>query len=162
VKVLFRGKVEFPAFGPSQIAFARVTQPKHQTFPSINIWAVKPNGTGLRRITRFKPIVRQAGGFVLNGLLPVAWSRNRILAAAMTQQGILPFDSWAVDPVKRRYRKISQRLAPQGLSRDGRFVLGETGTNTTATAHPNVVRVPWTGGKAVVLLRNAKSASWTR
>ena len=162
VKVLFRGKVEAPVYGPNQIAFSRVTQPKNQSFPSENVWAVKPNGTGLRRLTRFKPIVRQAGGFILYGLLPVAWSRNRILAEAVTQQGVLPFDSWAVDPVKRRYRKISQHLAPQGLSRDGRFVLGETGTNNSFTAHPNVVRVPWTGGRAVILLRNARAASWTQ
>jgi len=52
-------------------------------------------------------------------------------------------------------------VSPSALSRDGRYVIGQTGdAETTGLAGSDVVRVPWAGGRRRVLLRQAVEASF--
>jgi hypothetical protein len=139
-----------PVWGPRAIAFSTV-KPGGPYGLKLNVAVVKPNGTGFRRLTRFRP------RFLQSGLSPVAWSANgrRLLAALGGQD---TWQAYAVNPKRGGARAIRAFVTPAALSRDGRFVIG--GDNTEASFDPgrsNVVRVPWTGGKARVLLRRAGS-----
>ncbi len=142
-----------PVWGPRAIAFSTV-KPGGPYGVRLNVAVVKPDGTGFRRLTRFRP------RFLQSGLSPVAWSANgrRLLAALGGQD---TWEAYAVNPKRGGARPIRAFVTPAALSRDGRFVIG--GDNTEASYDPsrsNVVRVPWTGGKARVLLRHAGSPSF--
>jgi DNA-binding beta-propeller fold protein YncE len=139
-----------PVWGPRAIAFSTV-KPGGPYGVKLNVAVVKPDGTGFRRLTHFRP------RFLQSGLSPVAWSANgrRLLAALGGQD---TWQAYAVNPKRGGARPIRAFVTPSALSRDGRFVIG--GDNTEDTFDPgrsNVVRVPWTGGKARVLLRRAGS-----
>ena len=139
-----------PVWGPRAIAFSTV-KPGGPYGIRLNVAVVKPNGTGFRRLTHFRP------RFLQSGLSPIAWSANgrRLLAALGGQD---TWQAYAVNPKRGGARRIRAFVTPAALSRNGRFVIG--GDNTEDTFDParsNVVRVPWTGGKARVLLRRAGS-----
>jgi hypothetical protein len=139
-----------PVWGPRAIAFSTVKRGGPYGL-RLNVAVVKPNGTGFRRLTHFHP------RFLQSGLSPVAWSANgrRLLAGLGGQD---TWQAYAVNPRRGGARAIRAFVTPAALSRDGRFVIG--GDNTEDSFDPgrsNVVRVPWTGGKARVLLRRAGS-----
>jgi hypothetical protein len=145
-----RGRATAPVWGPRTIAFSTV-KPGGPYGLRLNVAVVKPNGTGFRLLTHFRP------RFLQSGLSPVAWSANgrRLLAALGGQD---TWQAYAVNPKRGGARRIRAFVTPAALSRDGRFVIG--GDNTEDTFDPgrsNVVRVPWTGGKARVLIRRAGS-----
>ena len=50
---------------------------------------------------------------------------------------------------------------PSGISRDGSTVLMQSGGLDPTDPH-DVVTVPWDGGAPTVLVRNARSPSWSR
>jgi hypothetical protein len=135
------------------IAFS-MARTRGSQYPAFDVAVLKPDGTGFRRLTRFHP------NFFQTGLSPVAWSANgrRLLAALGGQD---TFVAYAVDPRRGGARRINAFVTPSALSRDGRFVIG--GDNTEASYDPassNVVRVPWNGGKARVLLRRSGNPSF--
>lgn len=144
-----------PVWGPKAIAFSTVTpRGRHYTF---NVAVVKPNGGGFRRLTHFRPTTELYGPF------PVAWSADgkRLLG------GIAGLDAWtfresyAIDPIRGGSRLIAHSVAPSAFSRDGRYVIGQTGDAETSGLYgSNIVRVPWGGGKKHVLLRHAVGASF--
>jgi Tol biopolymer transport system component len=148
-----RRRAAAPVWGPRAIAFSTV-KPGGPYGLTTNVAVVKPDGTGFRRLTRFRP------KFLRSGLSPVAWSANgRRLLAALGGQDTR--QAYAINPKRGGARRIRAFVTPSALSRDGRFVIG--GDNTEAFDDPgrsNVVRVPWTGGKARVLLPRAGSPSF--
>ena len=142
-----------PVWGLHAIAFSTV-KAGGPAGSILNVAVVKPDGTRFRRLTHFHP------DFFRTGLSPVDWSANgkRLLAALGGQD---TFEAYAVNPRRGGARRIRAAVTPRALSRNGRFVIG--GDNTEASydaAHSNVVRVPWGGGKARVLLRHAGSPSF--
>jgi Tol biopolymer transport system component len=141
-----------PAWGPRAIAFS-IVKPGGPTGRTLDVAVVKPNGTGYRRLTRFRP------RFVQSGLSPVAWSANgrRLLAALGGQD---TFMAYAVNPRRGGARRIEAFVTPSALSRDGRFVIGGDNIEGSDPVRSNVVRVPWNGGKARVLLRRSGSPSF--
>jgi len=136
-------------WGPNEIAFSRLSG---NSYRFANIAAIRPDGTGLRRLTHVAP--RKTSGFS-----PVAWSDDgRRLLASYYREGI-PV-TYAVDAVHGGARVIARRVAPAALSHDGRAVIGETGNPFCCSNDPiNVVRVPWAGGKPHILIRKAFGAS---
>ena len=138
-----------PVWGPRAIAFSTV-KPGGPYGIRLNVAVVKPNGTGFRRLTRFRP------RFLQSGLSPVAWSANgrRLLAALGGQD---TWQAYAVNPKRGGARAIRAFVTPAALSRDGRFVIGGDNTESPEAGRSNVVRVPWAGGKARVLLHRAAS-----
>jgi hypothetical protein len=148
-----RRRAAAPVWGPRAIAFS-IVKVRGRQYPALDVAVVRPDGTGFRRLTRYRPI------FFQTGLSPVAWSANgrRLLAALGGQD---TFVAYAVDPRRGGARRIGAFVTPAALSRDGRFVIG--GDNTESPDEPrrsDVVRVPWRGGKARVLLRRAASPSF--
>jgi len=136
-------------WGPNEIAFSTLSS---NSYRFANISAIRPDGTGLRRLTHVAP--RKTSGFS-----PVAWSDDgRRLLAGYYREGI-PI-TYAIDAVHGGARVLARRVAPAALSHDGRVVIGETGNPFCCTNDPiNVVRLPWTGGKPHILIKKAFGAS---
>jgi hypothetical protein len=149
------GGAASPTWGPTEIAFATL-KPRGRNF-TLDTAVVKPDGSGYRTLTRFRPTME------LYGPHPVAWSGDgRRLLAGMVGLDAWTFrESYAVDPACGGVRLIAHSVAPSVLSRDGRYVIGQTGDAETSGLYgSNVVRVPWGGGKRHVLLRHAVAASF--
>ena len=155
VRTIRGGGVASPAWGPTEIAFATL-KPRGLNF-TLDTAAVKPDGSGFRRLTRFRPTAD------LFGPHPVAWSADgkKLLAGIVGRDAWTARESYAIDPIRGGVRLIAHGVSPSALSRDGRFVIGHTGdAATTGLAGSNVVRVPWAGGKKRVLLRQAVEPSF--
>ena len=154
VRTIRNGGVASPTWGPTMIAFATL-KPRGRNF-TLDTAVVKPDGGGFRRLTRFRPTKE------LFGPHPVAWSADgkRLLA------GMIGLDAWtfnlsyAVDPIRGGVRPIASGVSPTALSRDGRYMVGQTWAEGTRRATSTIVRVPWTGGTPRVLLRQAVEASF--
>ena len=153
VRTVRDGGVASPAWGPTEIAFATL-KPRGRNF-TFDAAVIKPDGSGFRRLTRFRPTME------LFGPHPVAWSADgtRLLA------GMFGLDAWtfnlayAIDAIRGGSRRVATGVSPTALSRDGRYMVGQTWAEGARRATSNIVRVPWTGGKAQVLLRQAVFAS---
>jgi hypothetical protein len=156
VKTIRTGQLSSPVWGPSTIAFS-VAKAGRNTVPAVNVAVVRPDGGGFRQLTNVRPNLLQGG------LVPVAWSADgkRLLGGQGGQDTWL---AYAIDPIRGGSRKISTRMTPAAISRDGNFVIGDTtGGEDFGPKGSNVVRAPWEPGAAGarVLLRNAKDPSYS-
>jgi hypothetical protein len=145
-----------PAWGPTAIAFAIVK--RHGRGFTFNTALIQPDGRGLRQLTHYR------SNQELFGPYPVAWSADgkRLLAGMAGLDAWTFRESYAVDPIRGGSRLIAHRVAPSGFSRDGRFVIGQTGdAETSGLSRSNVVRVPWGGGARKILIRHAVAASFS-
>jgi WD40-like Beta Propeller Repeat len=149
-----------PVWGPAAIAFARYynVRRKGQDEPKVNVWSMKPDGTGARQLTRVK------APFLLSGPTPLEWSASgaQLLAEFGGQdtvygQGVNP-RTGAVH-VFSRNRKLATELVATGISRDGSTVLAATGGFFPGGRH-DIVTVPYAGGSPKVLVRGAFLPSW--
>ncbi len=154
VRTIRTGAVSAPVWGPTEIAFATAKR-RGRNF-TYDTAVVKPDGNGFRWLTRFRP-TRD-----LFGPRPVAWSADgkRLLAGMNGLDAWTYNESYAVDAVRGGVRLIAHGVSPTALSRDGRFMIGQTWAEGTHRATSNVVRVPWAGGTKRVLLRQAVEASF--
>lgn len=155
VKTIRSGGVVSPAWGPTEIAFATL-KPRGRYF-TLDVAAVRPDGSGFRVLTHFRPTAD------LHGPVPVAWSADgkRLLAGILGRDAWTARESYAVDPIRGGLRLIAHMVSPSVLTLDGRYVIGQTGdAESTGLAGSNVVRVPWAGGKQRILLRQAVDPSF--
>jgi hypothetical protein len=149
------GGAASPAWGPAAIAFD-VLKPLGRNYTH-NVAIIQPDGTGYRQVTNFRPSSE------LFGPTPAAWSADgkRLLAGMEGLDAWVARESYAVDPARGTVRLIAHSVSPAALSRDGRYVIGQTGdAETTGLAGSNVVRVPWGGGAKKILLRQAVEPSF--
>lgn len=149
-----------PVWGPTAIAFARYfnVRRKGQDEPKVNVWTMKPDGTGARRLTRVR------APFLMAGPTPLAWSASgaQLLAEFGGQdtvygQGVNP-RTGAVHTFNRN-RKLATQLVATGISRDGSAVLATTGGFDPGGRH-DIVSVPYAGGPPKVLVRGGFLPSW--
>lgn len=144
-----------PVWGPRWIVFSRSRPSSHRNdAPKLDLYLVRPSGSGLHRLTHTNP------GYLLAGLVATAWSADggRLLAEFTGQD-----TSYAetVDPVTGRVRRLgtpAQGLIGAGLSRDGTTVLATTGGPDPGDS--DVVAVPYTGGRLRTLARHARMPDW--
>jgi Tol biopolymer transport system component len=149
-----------PVWGPSAIAFARYfsVRRKGQDEPKVNVWSIKPDGTGARQLTHVR------APFLLSGPTPLAWSASgaQLLAEFGGQdtvygQGVDP-RTGAVHTFNRN-RKLATQLVATSISRDGTTVLATTGGFDPSGRH-DIVTVPYAGGPPKVIVRDAFLPSW--
>ncbi len=151
-----------PLWGPGErIVFVKqLDASKRKYGPKNELFLMSPKGTGVKRLTHTKvdPLVQ--------GLYPTEWS-------ASGKQLLTEFEgqdtSYAVtvDPKTGAQRALDK--ADQGergfvgtaLSRDGTTVLGYTGGFEPGPGH-DVATMPYGGGKAKVLVKDAYSPAWSR
>ena len=136
-----------PLWGPESIAFSRLHAARG------DVWLVDADGRGLRRLTHTRA-----------GIYPAGWSADgtRLLAAnPATHNGRL----WAVDVPSGRARDLTGwvgDLFPQGLSRDGTTILAAIGCGGRISPDGVVETLPFSGGKARVIVDGPCRASWNR
>jgi dipeptidyl aminopeptidase/acylaminoacyl peptidase len=151
-----RSAVTRPVWGPNEIAFSTVVSRPH--YDVLNVGLIHPDGTGFRQITHLH------ARLIIFGIFPVAWSADgkRLLGGVVGQDAWTGRESYAIDPIRGRSRLIAHSVMPSALSRDGRYVIGQTGDpECCGYRYSNIVRVPWAGGKKQVLVRHAMVASYS-
>jgi hypothetical protein len=148
-----------PLWGPGgQIVFAKQLGAKSRKYgPKNELYLMNERGKKVKRLTHTKvdPL--------LQGLFPTAWSGDgkRILAEFEGQD-----TSYAVgvDAKTGAQHAIGKKgevgLVGNALSSDGKWVLGYEGGFDPGNKH-SVVRVPWSGGKVKVLVKNASEPDWS-
>jgi hypothetical protein len=150
---------EAPLWGPTgKIAFVKQIGGKTRKYgPKTEIYLMNPNGKGVKRLTHTNvdPL--------LTGLFPTAWSADgkRILAQFGGQD-----TSYAVGVnAQTGAQKPIVEATEEGfvgvtLSPDGKTVYGYEGGFDPGNPH-RVVAVPWSGGKAKVLVPNASEPTFS-
>ncbi|MCW2966644.1 MAG: tolB protein [Solirubrobacteraceae bacterium] len=146
-----------PVWGPDRIAFDRARPPaKRGDYDKLEIYSVKPDGTGVLRMTHTAP------HFLLAGLSPLAWSADGSRLAA-EYGGQDTSEAWRVNPKTGSAADATGKfdgVVGWGLSRDGRFLLTTTGYFDSPDG--DVVAIAWDGGAQTVLARKATQPSWSR
>ena len=144
-----------PPGGRTEIAFAML-KPRGGRNYTFDIAVVQPDGSGFRRLTRFRPDAD------LFGPNPVAWSADgkRLLAGIDGRDAWTARESFAIDAVRGGVRlDRAPRLA--GRAQPGRPLRDRPdGRRRPPVSGSNVVRVPWAGGRKRVLLRQAVNPSF--
>jgi len=146
-----------PLWGPKKIVFAKLMGAKTRRFgPKNELFLIGPGGGRAKRLTHTKvdPL--------LQGLFPTAWSAsgNQLLTEFEGQDTSYAV---AVNPKTGAQHSVG-RAGEQGLvgtdiSADGTAFLGYTGGFDPSLRH-DVVSVPFKGGKATVLAKNAYLPDW--
>lgn len=157
VNITKDGKSVSPVWGPSQIAFSHLAKPaKKEDYPKANLQAINGDGTGRKVLTKVKI------PFLLAGLYATAWSADgtRLLAEFGGQDYS---EAWTVNLTTGKARDLTGKedgVLGFGISRDGSKVLAATGGYDPGDTH-NLVTIPFTGGKAKVVVKNGSYATWT-
>jgi hypothetical protein len=142
-----------PVWGPRAIAFG-VTHKRHgQTI--WNVARIRPDGTRFKQLTHVHPTQRYFG------LTPAAFSANgrRLATNTMGADGYW-FTTYVVDAVHGGARLLFHGLTNTTISRNGRWIIGQTGDpECCGFQYSDIARVPWRGGKKHVLVRHAMSVS---
>jgi WD40 repeat protein len=142
-----------PVWGPKAIAFSTTHQRHGQTI--WNVATIRPDGTHFRQLTHVHPT-----NFYF-GLTPAAWSANgrRLATATMAADGYW-FNTYVVDAARGGARLLFRGLTNTTISRNGRWIIGQTGDpECCGFQYSDVARVPWRGGKKRLLVRHAMSVS---
>jgi len=149
-----------PLWGPNEtIAFVKhLGEKKRKYGPKNDLFLMKPDGKGVRRLTHTKvdPLVQ--------GLTPTAWSAGggQLLAEFGGQDTTYAV---TVDPKTGAERTLTKErevgFVGTDLSRDGKLVLGSLGGFEPGPGH-RVVSIPYGGGKPRVLAKNASEPDWNR
>lgn len=151
------GNATAPVWGPERIAFTRARRPQRRgDHEKLDLFTIRPDGTGRRRLTRTDP------PFLVAGLSPLAWSDDglRLLAAWSGQD---TDEAYRVDPASGKATDLTGEgagVVGWDLSGDGTTVLGTTGGFDNPTG--DVVAVGWDTGASAVLARRATQPSWSR
>jgi Tol biopolymer transport system component len=121
--------------------------------PAYDIFFIRPDGTGARRVTTTH-VPRLAVG-----LVPLAASADgsRLVTEFAEQDET---ESYAVDVATGAARKLGSFLLPAGISRDGSTIVAAT-NGPDPGAHHDIVAVPVDGGPIRLILRGGGDPDWT-
>jgi dipeptidyl aminopeptidase/acylaminoacyl peptidase len=151
-----------PVWGAAKIAFARTVEfhGRREDAPKSYVWLMNPDGSRARQLTH------QRAPFLLSGPIPLAWSASGAqLLAQFTGEDTAYGEG--VNPLTGAVHRLSAKgslayqLFATGISRDGTTVLASTGGFEPGPGH-DIVSVPFAGGPATVLVRDASAPSWNR
>jgi hypothetical protein len=149
-----------PLWGPNgRIVFVKQLDARHRRYgPKNELYLMNEAGRQVRRLTHTKvdPL--------LQGLYPTQWSANgkRLLAEFEGQDTTYAV---TVNPRTGAQRPLveatEQGFLGWALSADGKLVLGSTAGFEPGPGN-DVATIPYGGGKAKVLAKNAFEPSWSR
>lgn len=146
-----------PVWGRRGIAFSRMARRSHSNWPHYELWLMRADGGGDRRID-----FGQQTELPNFGLISVAWSAdgNRLLTRMEEHENSEPY---AVDLTRKRVWRIARGsfIDILDISSDGRSVL-VVRNGFDWTPPPQVEIVPFAGGKPRIIAKNAWSPSWNR
>jgi hypothetical protein len=146
-----------PVWGPTKIAFDR-ERLRRGDAPVYQLWLMDPEGHARKQLTHTKVPT------LLDGLVPVQFSTDgkRLLAGYVGQD---TNETWTVQVTNGRTRQLTVRgvsVTAGGMSRDGSTVLVDYNGFLNPPSAGTVETVPFTGGRATVLVRRAGFPSWNR
>lgn len=146
-----------PVWGAASIAYDHVTGRRNDA-PVFQIWLMRGDGTHKRQYTHLRVPT------LLDGLVPLSFSADgtRLLAR---YEGQDTEQTWTIDLVTNRLRELKiggQDIGPGGLSHDGGTVLADRGAFLNPPASGSVETIPFSGGRAHVLVAHAAAPSWNR
>ncbi len=143
-----------PVWGKLGIVFDTFRLRGHDDFPVYQLELM--NGPHMTQITHTKPSPLQSG------LVPFALSADgRHLLASFTGEDTDFAETVDVVTHATYQLKIGEKyLTAGGISSDGRRVLVDAGGFENTPSHGTVESLPFTGGKATVLVRHAGSPTW--
>lgn len=150
------GESAYPAWGPKEIAYAHVVP--YRGWGAHELWLVRPDGEGRRRLVR-TPRTLLGSGIV--GLVPGEWSdEGDVLLAGLTNEfGAVPYVVDRRTGAVRAVGRFGYHASPDGLSGDGRRVLvRDRGVEVDETTRLEVVPVGRGSGR--VLVRRAGEGTW--
>ena len=151
------GNATSPVWGPERIAFSRSTRPARRgDYEKLDLFTIRSDGTGRRRLTRTEP------PFLVAGLAPLAWSDDGLRLLA-TYGGQDTNEAYEVDPrtgAATDATDSTDGVVGWDLSGDGTTVLATTGGFDSPTG--DVVAVAWDTAASTVLARRATQPSWSR
>jgi len=148
-----RRHADSPVWGPKAIAFSTTHERHGQTI--WNVATIRPDGTHFRQLTHIHPTN------LYFGLAPAAWSANgRRLATDTRASDGYWFTTYVVDAVHGGARLLFRGLTNTTISRNGRWIIGQTGDpECCGFQYSDIARVPWHGGKKHALIRHAMTVS---
>jgi Tol biopolymer transport system component len=151
-----------PVWGPNgKIVFVKMLGAEQRKYgPKNELFLMNENGTAQKRLTHTNV------GPLLSGLTPTEWSANgqRLLAEVGGQDTSYAV---AVNPKTGAQKPLDkmgdgeQGFVGTALSSDGTTVLGYTGGFEPGPNHA-VSTIPFSGGKAKTLVKNAYEPDWSR
>jgi dipeptidyl aminopeptidase/acylaminoacyl peptidase len=162
VRITHDGRSLDPLWGPNgQIVFVKQLGAKNRKYgPKNELFLMNQFGAQVKRLTHTKvdPL--------LQGLYPTAWSDsgNQLLAEFEGQDTSYAV---AVNPKTGAQKPLEkngngeQGFVGTAISKDGTTVLGFTGGFEPGPNH-DVATIPYGGGKAKVLVKNASEPDWSR
>jgi len=148
------GRSLYPVWGPTRIAFSH-ERLRRADAPVLQLRTMRSDGSGVRELTHVRVPT------LLSGLTATAWSADgtRLLAEYGGQD---TSEAWTVDVASGRARDLTRRfdgVIGADLSADGRTVLVQRGYFDDPK-HQSVATIPFTGGRATVLVRHGSAPSW--
>jgi Tol biopolymer transport system component len=148
------GRSLYPLWGTSRIAYTH-ERLRRADAPVYQLRVMRPDGSGVRQLTHLR-VPR-----LLSGLTATAWSADgsRLLAEYGGQD---TSEAWTVDVASGRARDLTGRfdgVIGANLSPDGSTVLVQRGYFDDPR-HQSVATIPFTGGRATVLVRHGSEPSW--
>jgi hypothetical protein len=150
----------YPLWGPTgKIVFVKMLGANKRKYgPKNELYLMNEEGKQVKRLTHTNvdPL--------LQGLFPTDWSADgkRILAEFEGQDTSYAVGVNALTGAQRPIvKKAEQGFVGTALSSDGKTVLGYEGGFDPGNKHV-VVTVPFSGGKAKVLVKNGYESDWSR
>ncbi len=153
------GISQAPLWGPSKIAFVKQLGGKQRKYgPKNELFLMSANGTQQKRLTHTNV------GPLLSGLTPTEWSANgqRLLAefgGQDTSYAVTVNPSTGAQKPLDKMGDGEQGFVGTALSSDGTTVLGFSGGFEPGPNH-KVATIPYGGGKAKTLVKNAFEPDW--
>jgi hypothetical protein len=141
-----------PLWTKKGIVFDEQT-PRKNDEPAYDLFFIRPDGTGARRVTRTH-VPRLAAGLVPRS----ASADGSRLVANFAEQD--EEETYAVDVATGAARKLGSLLVPAGISRDGSAIVAAT-NGPDPGAHHDIVAVPFAGGPQRLILRGGGDPDWT-
>jgi dipeptidyl aminopeptidase/acylaminoacyl peptidase len=153
-------KSAYPLWGPTErIVFAKQLGAQQRQYgPKNELYTMSPKGTQVKRLTHttVSPLAQ--------GLVPTAFSEsgNQLLAEFGGQDIAYAVAVNAQTGAEKQLTgNVEEGFVGAAISPDGKTVLGTTGlTFGGGRPQPNVATVPFKGGAAKVLVKNAFDPSW--
>jgi Tol biopolymer transport system component len=141
------GRSSYPVWGRQRIAFARVRSSGDVHHPLLELWTMRPSGTGLQRVTGTS-----------HG--PIEWSAdgNRLLTSTSGASGsvlsVVDVRTGTIRPLTR-----GQFVIPLAFSNDGREILAWA-LNPRTKPEGDLVRVDWNGRRTTLVKNAGQFADW--
>jgi hypothetical protein len=152
---------QFPVWGHSGIVFSRLT-PAAKGSPTLQLWFIKPNGSGLAELTNMTVPAKSTG------LTPIAFSADgKHLLANLVGPNLNWHEAYLLDlgNSKSAPRDLTGQnngtTTGDAISTNGKLILATKGSSSNL-ASLSIDEFKWSGGKPTVIAKNGAYASWNR